>query len=113
MYVVIGLNDSTGIVGEATGFESSCRLLLRSPVSEDFTMSLALCRSKLRDLTDAALIGKKRKNAAGFLRHRFVMHKQNRHLPMSSRQKTDFLRFMDESLVKLMNWESSQNNGRK
>ncbi len=99
MYVVIGLNDSTGIVGEATKVLNQAAACSSESVSEDFTMSLALCRSKLRDLTDAALIGKKtKKTQQDFAAS--VRYAQTKSALADASRQADFLRFMDESLVK-------------
>lgn len=99
MYVVIGLNDSTGIVGEAIQALNQAAACSADAASEDFTMALALCRSKLRDLTDAALIGKKtKKTQQDFAAS--VRYAQTKSALADASRQADFLRFMDESLVK-------------
>ena len=99
MYVVIGLNDSTGIVGEATKVLNQAAACSADAASEDFTMALALCRSKLRDLTDAALMGKKtKKTQQDFAAS--VRYAQTKSALADASRQADFLRLMDESLVK-------------
>ena len=99
MYVVIGLNDSTGIVGEATKVLNQAAACSADATSEDFTMALALCRSKLRDLTDAALMGKKtKKTQQDFAAS--VRYAQTKSALADASRQADFLRLMDESLVK-------------
>lgn len=99
MYVVIGLNDSTGIAGEATQALNQAAACSTDAAPEDFTMALALCRSKLRDLTDAALIGKKTKKTQQDFAAA-VRYAQTKSALADASRQADFLRLMDESLVK-------------
>lgn len=99
MYVLIGMNDSTGIVGETTALLNQAAACSSGTPSEDFTMALALCRSKLRDLTDAALIGKKTKKTQQEFTAS-VRYAQTKSSFADASRQADFVRFMDESLKK-------------
>jgi methyl-accepting chemotaxis protein len=99
MYVIIGMNDSTGIVGETTALLNQAAACSSGTPSEDFTMALALCRSKLRDLTDAALIGKKTKKTQQEFTAS-VRYAQTKASFADASRQADFVRLMDESLKK-------------
>ncbi len=100
MYRLIGLADTMGIVGEVQSRLNQAATCVDENTPQDFTMALLLCRAKLRDLADAALIGKKTKKPE----QEFVevlRYLQGKASMVSTAKQTEFLRHTEACLGKI------------
>jgi methyl-accepting chemotaxis protein len=100
----IGLNDSTGILGDVHSRLKAAETLTTGVEAEELFFAMQLCRSKLREYSEAAFLGKKTKKAQQEFDAalRFVQQKMPLVSPNAAVQ-TNFTRLIEECRTKAGN----------
>jgi methyl-accepting chemotaxis protein len=100
----IGLNDSTGILGDVHSRLKAAETLTAGVEAEELFFAMQLCRSKLREYSEAAFLGKKTKKAQQEFDAalRFVQQKMPLVSPNAAVQ-TNFTRLIEECRTKAGN----------
>ena len=98
MYTLIGLTDSTGLAGEAHTLLNESAACA-SGEALDLSMAIALVRSRFRDLTDAALMGKKTKKPQQEF-YEALRFAQSKSALIDGGKRDEFMRLTNECLKK-------------